>query len=159
MKKDPKNDPKRDRKILPLSGRLKIFHLRLSTSFKNFSPPKICTTKKVFFFTARLCCSRGSHANKNHVLEGSKGHTQEGYRLGVQSWSPFVTRKSGHIWRIWAEMTQTLMPKSTKVAQIHLPECDSAKFPPKFAKFARKIRQILPNLPPTFTELANTKGL
>ena len=49
-----------------------------------------------------------------------------------------MTRKSGHIWRIWAEMTQTLMPKSTKVAQIHLPECNSAKFPPKFAK----IRQI-----------------
>ena len=43
----------------------------------------------------------------------------------VQSWSSFVTRKSGHIWRIWAEMTQTLMPKSTKVAQIHLPECNS----------------------------------
>ena len=73
--------------------------------------------------------------------------------LGVQSWSPFVTRKSGHIWRIWAEMTQTLMPKSTKVAQIHLPcrmqfrqnSPNFAKFPPKFAKFCRvsaKIRQI-----------------
>ena len=72
--------------------------------------------------------------------------------LGVQSWSPFATRKSGHIWRIWAEMTQTLMPKSTRVAQIHLPECNSAKirqisakFPPKFAKICQisaKIRQI-----------------
>ena len=55
-----------------------------------------------------------------------------------------MTRKSGHIWRIWAEMTQTLMPKSTTVAQIHLPECNTAKFspnsakiPPKFAKFAK----------------------
>ena len=71
--------------------------------------------------------------------------------LGVQSWSPFVTRKSGHIWRIWAEMTQTLMPKSAKVAQIHLPIRQvsakirlppnfrqvSAKFPPKFAKLAK----------------------
>ena len=66
--------------------------------------------------------------------------------LGAQSWSPFVTRKSGHIWRIWAEMTQTLMPKSTKAAQIHLPECNSAKFPPEFRQNFRqisgKIRQI-----------------
>ena len=57
--------------------------------------------------------------------------------LGVQSWSPFVTQKSGHIWRIWAEMTQTLMPKSTKVAQIHLPECNSAKI----RQISAKIRQ------------------
>ena len=59
--------------------------------------------------------------------------------LGVQSQSPFVTRKSGHIWRIWAEMTQTLMPKSSKVAQIHLPECHSAK-----------IRQSSAKIPPNF---------
>ena len=88
------------------------------------------------------------------------GCASSGGLLGVQSWSPFLTRKSGHIWRIWAEMTQTLMPKSTKVAQIHLPERNSAeirqvsaksrhwpnfrqnspkfaKFPPKFAKLAK----------------------
>ena len=65
-----------------------------------------------------------------------------------------MTRKSGHIWRIWVEMTQTLMPKSTKVAQIHLPECNSAKIRQiflnftKFApKFAPKFRQNSPNLP------------
>ena len=46
-------------------------------------------------------------------------------------------------------MTQTLMLKSTKAAQIHLPECNSAKirqisakFLPKFAKIPPKIRQI-----------------
>ena len=68
--------------------------------------------------------------------------------LGVQSWSPFVTRKSGHTWRIWAEMTQTLMPKSTKVAQIHLPERNSAKIRQISAKIRQnstKIRQDLPN--------------
>ena len=54
---------------------------------------------------------------------------------GVQSWSPFVTRNSGHIWRMWAEMTQMLMPRSTKVAQIHLPECNSAKIRQISAKF------------------------
>ena len=67
--------------------------------------------------------------------------------LGVQTWSPFVTRKSGHIWQIWAEMTQMLMPKSTKVAQIHLPECNSAKLRQISAKIRRisaKIRQISP---------------
>ena len=78
--------------------------------------------------------------------------SQPWFLLGVQSWSRFVTRKSGHIWRIWAEMSQTLMPKSTKVAQIHLPERNSAKsrqillnftkFPPKFVNISAKIRQI-----------------
>ena len=34
--------------VLPLSGRLKIFHRNFSTNFKSFSPPKICT-KKCFF--------------------------------------------------------------------------------------------------------------
>ena len=58
---------------------------------------------------------------------------------------PFVTRKSGHIWRIWAEMTQMLMPKSTKVAQIHLPECNSAKIcqiSAKICQISAKIRRI-----------------
>ena len=63
------------------------------------------------------------------------------FSLGVQSWSPFVIRKSGHIMRIWAEMTQTLMPKSTKVAQIHLPECNSGKI----CQISAKIRQNLQN--------------
>ena len=80
--------------------------------------------------------------------------------LSVQSWSPFVTLKSGHIWRTWAEITQTLMPESTKKAQIHLPECTSArqisaKIPPKFAKICAKF-------PPNFAKLAKfrfTKGL
>ena len=80
------------------------------------------------------------------------------FKLGVQSWSRFVTWKSWHIWRLWAEMTQTPMPKSTKVAQIHLPERNSAKIcqillnltksPPKFAKscqISSKIRQISRN--------------
>ena len=78
--------------------------------------------------------------------------------LGVQSWSPFVTRKSGHIWRTWAEMTQTLMPKSTKVAQIHLPECNSAKI----RQISAKIRQDLPNFRPNspkFAKFRFTKGL
>ena len=51
-----------------------------------------------------------------------------------------MTRKSGHIWRIWAETTQTLMPKSTKVAQIHLPECNSVKI----RQISAKIRQNFP---------------
>ena len=66
-------------------------------------------------------------------------------KLGVQSWSPFVARKSGHIWRIWAEVTQTLMSKSTKVAQIHLPECNFAKIrqiSAKISQVSAKIRQI-----------------
>ena len=50
-KKDPKSDPKCDRKILlPLSGRLKIFHRHVSTNFKSFSPPKISTKESFFFF-------------------------------------------------------------------------------------------------------------
>ena len=58
---------------------------------------------------------------------------------------PFCdTEKWAHL-RIWAEMTPMLMPKSTKVAQIHLPERNSAKIhqispnfrqnSPKFVKF------------------------
>ena len=31
----------------PLSGHLKIFHRHSSTNFKSFSPPKICTKKKI----------------------------------------------------------------------------------------------------------------
>ena len=38
-------------------------------------------------------------------------------------------------------MAQTLMPKSTKVAQIHLPECNSAKI----RQISAKIRQISQN--------------
>ena len=53
-----------------------------------------------------------------------------------------MTRKTGHIWRIWVEMTQTLMPKSTKVAQIHLPERSSARI----RQISAKIRQNLPNV-------------
>ena len=49
-----------------------------------------------------------------------------------------MTRKSGHIWQIWAEMIQTLMPKSTKVAQIYLSECNCAKI----RQISAKIRQI-----------------
>ena len=67
--------------------------------------------------------------------------------LGVQSWSPFVTRKSGHIWRIWAEMTQTPTPKSNKVAQIHLPECNSAKIRQILLNFT-KFRQMSAKCPP-----------
>ena len=79
------------------------------------------------------------------LSRGIPGEALRAFQLGVQSWSPFVTRKSGHIWQIWAEMTQMLMPKSTKVAQIHLSECNSAKFPPKFAKFPPNFRQNSPN--------------
>ena len=71
--------------------------------------------------------------------------------LGVQSWSPFATRKSGHIWRIWAERTQTLVPKSTKVAQIHLPERNSTKIRPISAKF---FRQKLAKIPPNFRQIS-----
>ena len=67
-------------------------------------------------------------------------------KLGVQTWSPFVTQKSGHIWQIWAEMTQTLMPKSTKVAQIHLSECNSANTHQIFPKILPKFRQNLPQI-------------
>ena len=74
--------------------------------------------------------------------------------LGVQSWSPFLTRKSGHIWRVWAEMTQTIMPKSTKVGQIHLPECNS----PKFAKFPPKFRQNSPNFHPNSPNFVSQEG-
>ena len=76
--------------------------------------------------------------------------------LGVQSWSPFVARKSGQIWRIWAEMTQTLMPKSAKVAQIHLPECNSRQNSPSFrqnsAKFPPSFRQNSAKFPPSFRQ-------
>ena len=49
-KKDPKNDPKRDRNIFsPEKCRLKIFHRHFSTNFKSFSPPKKFAQKKVFF--------------------------------------------------------------------------------------------------------------
>ena len=64
--------------------------------------------------------------------------------FGVQSWSPFVTRKSGHIRQILAEMTQMLMPKSTKVAQIHLSECNSARI----RQISTKIRQISAKIRP-----------
>ena len=47
-KKDPKNDPK------PPLTPLKMSHRHFS---KSFSPPKICSTKKLFF-TARLCIWR-----------------------------------------------------------------------------------------------------
>ena len=35
--------------------------------------------------------------------------------VGFPSCSPFATRKSGHVWRIWPDMHQKFMPKSTKV--------------------------------------------
>ena len=79
-------------------------------------------------------------------------------RLGVQSLSPFVIRKGGHIWRIWAVTTQTLMPKSTKVAQIHLPECISAKIS---ATFPQNLRQNLPNFgqkSPNLPNFVSKKG-
>ena len=60
-----------------------------------------------------------------------------------------MTRKSGHIWQIWAEMTQTPKPKSTKVAQIHLPECNSAKIRHKFCQI---LPNFLPNFPPKFAK-------
>ena len=67
-------------------------------------------------------------------------------------------------------MTQTLiiMPKSTKAAQIHLPERNSAKLRQISAKIRQirqisaKIRQNLPSLLPKFAKLAKfrfTKGL
>ena len=83
---------------------------------------------------------------KDIALLVEASHTISRFRCSKLE--PFVTQKSGHIWRIWAEMTQTLMPKLTKVAPIHLPECNSpkfAKFPPKFAticQISAKIRQI-----------------
>ena len=55
--------------------------------------------------------------------------------LGVQSWSPFVTRKSGHTWRIWAEMTQTPLPKSTKVAPNSLARAQFHQNSPNLAEF------------------------
>ena len=41
-------------KVLALSGRLKIFHRHFSTNFKSFSPPKVCTKKKVIFHRGAL---------------------------------------------------------------------------------------------------------
>ena len=46
---------------------LKIISPALFTKFKSFSPPKICTNKKSFVFTARPC--RGSHANRLHTVD------------------------------------------------------------------------------------------
>ena len=88
----------------------------------------------------RFCCSGPQYGRHTHTHTHTQEHSMGGVRwkrgdthrkLGVQSWSPFVTRKSGHMWRISAEMTQTPMPKSTKVAQIHWPERNSAKIRPK----------------------------
>ena len=74
---------------------------------------------------------------------GSTYDADEGLLLGVQSWSPFVTRKSGHIWRIWPQMTQTVMPKSSKVAQI--PTVARLQFRQNSPSFRPNSRQISPN--------------
>ena len=62
--------------------------------------------------------------------------------LGVRSWSPFVTRKSGHISRIWAEMTQALMPKLTKSSPNSLARVQFRQNSPKFAKFPQKFAKL-----------------
>ena len=78
-------------------------------------------------------------------LDHTRSNDISGWIVRCSKLEPFCDTESGHIWRIWAEMTQTLMPKSTKVAQIRLPECNSPNSPnfrQHFAKFAAKIRQI-----------------
>ena len=60
-----------------------------------------------------------------------------------------MTRKSGHIWRIWPEMTPKFIPKPTKVTQIHsIVRLQVRQNSPTFAKF-----------PPTFANLATRKVL
>ena len=60
-----------------------------------------------------------------------------------------MTWKSGRIGRIWPEMAQKLRPASTKVAQVDLQGCNSAKF---WWQFRQKIRQKIRQLSPKFTK-------
>ena len=70
--------------------------------------------------------------------------------LGVQSWSPFVTRKSGHIWRIWAENDPNAHAKINQsspnsLARVQFRRQNSPNFrqnSPKFAKFPPKFAKI-----------------
>ena len=61
--------------VLPLSGRLKIFHQHFSTNLKSFSPPKICTKKRSFFFSQRGSAGVATLKFSCHLLfpESSSG--------------------------------------------------------------------------------------
>ena len=74
---------------------------------------------------------------------------------------PFVTRKSGHIWRSWPEMTQKFMPISAKVAQSHSISIAGGK-PAKMNQNSRQNSPDFRQNSPTLVKLAKfcfTKGL
>ena len=72
-------------------------------------------------------------------------HFSTHLNLGVQSWSPFVTRKGGHIWRIWAEMSQTPHAKINQNCPNSLARVQFRQNSPNFRQISAKFRQKSPN--------------
>ena len=85
----------------------------------------------------RCFCSRSEHLLRSRSTASGRalsGHDSEtkSHMLGVQSWSPLVTQKSGHIWQCWLENDPGIHAEINQVSP-NIFKCQGA-FPSEFAE-------------------------